>query len=104
MEKRPGRGPTLRSGAHRHGVGPIVTVDGLSVRARTDSPALGDVAYCVLRTAYWPGVWAGAPAPPFPSVCVELDYHPVVWLRARADAPHARAESAAQLILPCAWN
>ena len=43
MEKRPGRGPTLRSGAHRYGVGPIVTVDGLSVRARTDSPALGDV-------------------------------------------------------------
>ena len=87
MAKRPGVG-------RRHGVGPIVAVDSLSVRVGLKLRLEGTPA----RRMDW------RPGPALPSVCVELDYHPVVRLRARVGAPHARAKSAVQLILPCAWN
>ena len=87
MLKRPGVG-------RRHGVGPTVAVDSLSVRVGLKLRLEGTPA----RRMDW------RPGPALPSVCVELDYHPVVRPRARVGAPHARAESAVQLILPCAWN
>ena len=75
-------------------IGTIVAVDSLSVRAGLKLRLEGTPA----RRMDW------RPGPALPSVCVELDYHPVVRLRARVGAPHARAESAVQLVLPCAWN